>query len=76
MLTQVGPPDAPEYDVIVYLPEGQRLDSRLRWTEGLAGLDPALDDPWAEAETLKLARVLRRTPRPSITRWRARDGER
>ncbi|MCA9650704.1 MAG: hypothetical protein H6712_19505 [Myxococcales bacterium] len=62
--------EPPEYEVVIHLPAGQRLDTRLRWEDGQAVLDPQLDDPWAEAETLKLARVLRRTPRASLTRWR------
>ena len=64
--------DPLEYAVSVYLPEGRRLDTQLCWREGQAVLDPGLDDEWAEAETLKLARVLRRTSRASVTRWRAR----
>lgn len=70
MLTRVGSETAPEYTVAIFLPEGRRLDTRLRWTDGQATLEPALDDAWAQTETLKLARVLRRTPRASLTRWR------
>lgn len=72
VLTRVGPDEAPQYDVIVYLPEGRRLETRLGWTDGQPALHPTLPDAWAETETLKLARVLRRTPRPSMTRWRGR----
>lgn len=71
-MTRIGPEHEPEYEVAIYLPEGRRLDTRLRWTDGQAALHPALADAWAQTETLKLARVLRRTPRPSLTRWRGR----
>lgn len=60
------------YDVAIYLPEGRRLQTRVDWPEGPARLEPALSDPWAESETLKLARVLRRGTRSSLTRWRGR----
>lgn len=73
VLTRVGTGDAPlEYAVAIHLPGGRRLDARLRWVSDQPRLEPALGDPWAEAEVLKLARVLRRTPRPSLTRWRGR----
>lgn len=72
VLTRVGDVDAPEYEVVIHLPEDRRLETRLSWTDGQPGLEPALDDPWAQSETLKLARVLRRSPRASITRWRGR----
>lgn len=72
VLTRIGSDDALAYDVAIHLPEGRRLDTRLRWLDGQPVLDPALPDAWAEAETLKLARVLRRTPRASLTRWRGR----
>ena len=72
VLTRVGSSDVLEYEVAIHLPEGRRLDARLRWTDGQPRLEPALDDAWAEAETLKLARILRRAPRPSLMRWRGR----
>lgn len=72
VLTRIGPDDALEYSVAIHLPEGRRLDTRLRWLDGQPRLEPALPDAWAEAETLKLARVLRRTPRASLMRWRGR----
>lgn len=72
MLTRIGSDDVLEYGVAIHLPEGRRLDTRLRWLDGLPQLEPALPDAWAEAETLKLARILRRTPRASLTRWRGR----
>jgi hypothetical protein len=74
VLTRIGAgmDDALEYDVAIHLPEGRRLDARLRWLDGQPRLEPALPDAWAEAETLKLARILRRTPRASLMRWRGR----
>lgn len=72
VLTRIGSDDALEYGVAIHLPEGRRLDTRLRWVDGQPQLEPVLPDAWAEAETLKLARVLRRTPRASLTRWRGR----
>lgn len=72
VLTRVGTDAAVEYEVAIHLPEGRRLDARLRWAEGQPVLEPALEDAWAQAETLKLARALRRAPRPSLMRWRGR----
>lgn len=72
MLTRIGSEDALEYSVAIHLPEGRRLDTRLQWLDGQPRLEPALPDAWAEAEALKLARVLRRTPRASLMRWRGR----
>lgn len=72
VLTRVGADDPLEYQVAIHLPEGRRLDARLRWVDGRPRLEPPLPDPWAEDETLKLARVLGRAPRPSLTRWRGR----
>lgn len=72
VLTRIGADDPLEYQVAIHLPEGRRLDARLRWVDGRPRLEPPLPDPWAEDETLKLARVLGRAPRPSLTRWRGR----
>ena len=71
VLTRVGE-DPPEYVVAIYLPEGERMDTRLRWEDGQAMLDPSPGDKWARTEALKLARVLRRGTRTTLTRWRAR----
>jgi hypothetical protein len=60
------------YDVTVYLPEGAELTGHLRWPDGRADLQPAWSDAWAAEEVLKLARVLKRTAKPRVTRWRAR----
>lgn len=65
-------PPAHEYSVAVYLPGQPPLESTLRWVEGRAELSPPLSDAWAQAETLKLARVLHQSPKSRITRWRAR----
>ena len=62
----------PEYAVAIYLPEARRLDTTLRWEDGQARLEPEVPDAWAQAEALKLARVLRRNLPPSLTRWRGR----
>ena len=71
MLTRIGDGDPPAYAVQVYLPQGVSLRSTLSWSdEGPAVLDPALDDAWAHGEVLKLARVLRKSPRERLTRWR------
>lgn len=72
VLTRVGSGEPLEYEVAIHLPHAQRLDTRLRWADGQPTLEPALGDPWAEGEILKLARILRRAPRPSLTRWRGR----
>ncbi|MCX4243784.1 hypothetical protein [Paraliomyxa miuraensis] len=70
VLTRIGSGEPLEYVVAIHLPEGRRLEARLHWSDGQPRIEPALDDGWAEAETLKLARILRRTPRSSLTRWR------
>ena len=67
--------EAPRYRVSVYLPNARALAGALEWTDGEATLDlsPAGDDDettWARAEALKLARVLKRDPKPRMTRWR------
>ena len=67
-----GTSESLEYMVAIHLPEGRRLDVRLSWHDGQPRLEPAIDDTWAETETLKLARILRRAPRSSLTRWRGR----
>ncbi len=60
------------YQVQIYLPD-QVVETVLCLDEdGDAHVDPGLADPWAQAELLKLARVLKRDPRPEMTRWRGR----
>ena len=69
------------YRVVLYLPEGRTWSGRLHWDEaGAATLEPESTDSqaspddealtWARAETLKLARVLRRAPKAHMVRWR------
>jgi hypothetical protein len=59
------------YRVQVYLPAGRMLESQMRFdASGTPALDPALPDAWATEETLKLARILKRTPKERLTRWR------
>lgn len=70
MLTRLGGDELPTYRVEVFLPEQRKLESMLRWDEGQPRLDPDLSDPWARDEALKLARVLKRTPKAVLSRWR------
>jgi hypothetical protein len=72
--------DEPVYRVLVYLPEGRRWAATLRWLDGRAELEPALEQQapapepdeldWVRSEALKLARVLHRAPREHMLRWR------
>jgi len=71
VFTRQGEASAALYRVEVFLPQGRKLESRLRWDdEGRAELDPPLPDAWAHDESLKLARVLHKDPRPRLSRWR------
>jgi hypothetical protein len=66
------------YAVVIYLPGGLRWSGHLAWTDAGATLEPDPDQPspnteplaWAHEEALKLARTLRRTPKPHMVRWR------
>ena len=69
----------PTYAVTAYLPEGRRLHGVLSWDgEGKAELGPwtnadgeqVPDDPWVLEQVHKLARVLKRDPKPRLSRWR------
>jgi hypothetical protein len=72
VLSRVGPETPVRYRVQVFLPD-DLLESALRWDdEGAARLEPPLADLWVHDEALKLARVLKRDPRPEMTRWRGR----
>lgn len=64
--------EPPEYSVAIYLPEGVRFDAQLRWEGSRAVVDPPIDDEWAQAEALKLARAVRRGAKPELQRWRGR----
>ena len=61
------------YRVEVFLSDGPPLATTLRWDDASRPqLDPPLVDEWARDETLKLARVLHKDPKPRLTRWRGR----
>ena len=64
----------PVYRLHAYVAGGQTLAAVVRWTDmGRCVIDPALEDPWAQDEALKLARVLHRDPSKLIlSRWRDR----
>lgn len=70
--------DTPRYSVTIYLPDARSWTGELAWSEGQAQLSagaPSSQDEldWARAETLKLARVLRRDPKQHMVRWRANN---
>lgn len=59
------------YAVAVHLAGGHTHAATLRWdADGRAVAEPACADAWAQAELLKLARVLRHSQQPRLTRWR------
>ena len=64
----------PRYAVAVYLPEQRGWSGQLSWLEGSATLVADEHEPepqaWVRDEALKLARVLRRTPKQHMVRWR------
>ncbi len=60
------------YAVTAYLPQAQTLSATLSWDGERAVVTPPWDDGWATEEVLKLARVLKRTGKSHVTRWRAR----
>lgn len=67
--------DGHVYRVSIYLPEQRTWIGQLSWPDGTATLSaepPEADEQlrWAHAEALKLARTLRRTPKPHMVRWR------
>lgn len=62
--------EPPAYDVVVYLPEDETVQSVLSWDEGVPSLHPPFESKWVHDETLKLARVLKRTPKTHLSRWR------
>lgn len=63
--------EAPRYRVEVFLPEAVRVESVLSWDDGGApALDPVVDDAAVREQIFKLARVLKRTPKARLTRWR------
>jgi len=65
------PGEALVYAVAVHLAGGHTHAATLRWdAEGRAVAEPVCADGWAQAELLKLARVLRHSEQPRLTRWR------
>lgn len=70
--TRQGEGSPLRYLVEVFLPGGVRLSADLHWADGVARLSTSWDDTWAAGEALKLARVLKRTEKATITRWRDR----
>lgn len=59
------------YRFAVYAAGGATFRGALRWdADGRALAEPACDDAWAQAELLKLARVLRHGMPARLTRWR------
>lgn len=65
------------YGVDVFLPEGLRVMARVRWDAAgesiVEGAEAATGDhAWVVEEIHKLARVLRRTPKQRLVRWRGR----
>lgn len=59
------------YRVVAYLPEGERSEGVLTWSDTAGAIiDPPLTPAWAHDEALKLARVLHRDPKPKLLRWR------
>ncbi len=63
--------EAPVYDAEVFLPEARTLKTCLAWNDdGKPTLRPPVQDAAVEAQLLKLARVLKRTPKARLSRWR------
>lgn len=59
------------YRVGVYTADGGTHEAELRWdAAGQAIAAPACADAWAQAELLKLARVLKHSQQDRLTRWR------
>ena len=71
-----GDDAAPRYAVAIYLPGTELTRARLAWVDGTAQVDPedastwGAAPEWARAEVIKLARVLHRSPRAHMVRWR------
>jgi len=59
------------YRVEVFLPGGRRVDTHMRWDEGGApAFEPTVEDATVLEHLVKLARVLKRTSAPRLSRWR------
>jgi hypothetical protein len=64
------------YAVVIHLPD-RELRTRLWWDDhGDSRLDPEPAVGWVREEAHKLARVLHRDPRATMTRWRGEPGAR
>ncbi len=65
-------PNEARYAVDVFLPGTQRFTATLSWDErGKPQIEPAIDHDAVLDQLVKLARVLKRTPNPRMTRWRS-----
>jgi hypothetical protein len=65
------PGPEPVYRFAVHAAGGRTDAGELRWdADGRAVATPACADPWAHAELLKLARVLKSGGQARLTRWR------
>ncbi len=63
--------DALRYAVAIYVSDGARVSTTLRWDErGEAVLEPAVASDALRGELLKLARVVKRSGQPRLSRWR------
>lgn len=68
----------PQYRVAIHLAGGRTIEGRLEWRDGRSSLEDDLDVgagedatvDWARAEALKLARAVRASGQPRLTRWR------
>ena len=59
------------YRVAVHVAGGHTHHAELRWDEGGQAIaTPASADTWVHTELLKLARVLKHSQQPRLTRWR------
>ncbi len=66
-----APGEALVYAVAVHIAGGHTHEATLSWdADGRAVAGPVCADAWAQAELLKLARVLRHSEQPRLTRWR------
>lgn len=64
-----------EYHVEVFAEKGETLEGTLRLpSEGKATLEGLPEEHWAYQETLKLARVLKKSRAGSLLRWRPSPG--
>lgn len=60
-----------EYAFAVYMAGGVTHTGALRWdAEGRVEVAPPVADAWAQAELIKLARVLKHSKQDRLTRWR------